>query len=228
MIKQAEQSLGCLKCLLDIKQLICSCFFCSQAFFEISKSIRTDSCFLNFLKTPYLSRCEKPNLAGCALAMLPGHQPFWGISPTPHPPGPPPGLWGTRAQDGFVTWQCLALKGRAEWKELVGISCPSPFAFLDVWHSCFLSPQNGKCTFLHAQHGTLRKYFGGLEPSPGASYTSTFWAASPVNNHFLWIFINLVFISGLYLKMEGKTCKSSSLSACFDNCHPLLYFLSSD
>lgn len=75
MIKQAEQSLACLKCLLDVKQLIGSCFLL-PGFLEISKSIRTDSCFLNFLKTPYLSPCEKANLAGCALEMLPGCQLF--------------------------------------------------------------------------------------------------------------------------------------------------------
>ena len=54
MIQQACQPLACLKCLVGVKQMICSCYFCSDCF-EIGKSILPDSCVLNFLKTPYLS-----------------------------------------------------------------------------------------------------------------------------------------------------------------------------
>lgn len=142
--------------------------------------------------------------------MVPGRQPFWGISSlSPVPGGHLLACGSLRdrsgAQGGFVARQCLAPKGRAKWKELVGIVRLLPFALLAACHCWFLSPQNDKCSLLPAQCGTLRSALVAVEPSSVASYKSTLWAASPENKHFLWIFLNLVFLSGLYLKLEGKT-----------------------
>lgn len=111
-VTQAGQSVACLKCLVDVKQLICS-FFLTD-FFEISQFIHR-YCFLYFLKTPYLNSCEKSNLAGVLLrsARLPAFLGcllpccLWAAS---WPVAPP----RTGAQDTFVTSGFQLLRAESE------------------------------------------------------------------------------------------------------------------
>lgn len=115
MIKQTEQPLACLKCLVDVKQLMCSCSFCSQTFFEISKSIRTDSCFWTF-SNPLSQIPVKSQtwlavlLRWCLSGSLSGVSPPYLLPLSPGVTSYSVTPWGAEAQGGFVTRQCLAPK----------------------------------------------------------------------------------------------------------------------
>lgn len=129
VIQRAWQSLACLKCLVDVKQVICSRSFCSQTFLkEVNLSARI--AVFELSQNPLSKSCERPAVAACVLEQLLGRAPFWGVSPSLACGSP-----GTGAQGGFVTWHL-------SWSEqaLVEVTHALPFALLGVSRGQSLSP----------------------------------------------------------------------------------------
>lgn len=223
-VTQAGQSVACLKCLVDVKQLICS-FFLTD-FFEISQFIHR-YCFLYFLKTPYLNSCEKSNLAGVLLrsARLPAFLGcllpccLWAAS---WPVAPP----RTGAQDTFVTSGFQLLRAESEWTELAGITYPLRCWVPDWADFC---PHKVAVCIPSLQSGAPGSALGALEHSSGAPTNLPFrflvWI-TPFYEHFL----TQSFSSGIYLKLEQKTL-DKSVPLCqpvlIENCHPSSLWLHS-